>query len=331
MAFRAIKKQIQKEKLEEQSRGAIEEAKSRSLQEMLAAAERARAGQPSGKGDVLPDNILKKLFAGDIKAVLDYIAEQGNGLKLKTGYEYQRVKLKNPPKNASRMNQGVMRRKLVNVRDSVAMSIFRGLAQIIGNIEGFKVNVVFDENMTLDDIAKYDADTNTLYVGPNGLDEATVLHELVHAATVKIIHQYFTDKTKLDPRAAKAVEHLQNIATAAKKVLGSKHPNAFDNLYEFVAYAMTDFDFQFELSKIQVPRLAEATAKTETQSEDLRIARETEKGATQYDSMFDNLWDYFTGTIAYMYRLFTPSARQTKILLPTEKTTLLRGKTKKKT
>jgi len=329
MAFRAIKEQIQKEKLEEQSREKLQESESRARQEMLAAAERARAGQPSGKGDVLPDNILKKLFAGDIKAVLDYIAEQGNGLKLKTGYEYQRVKLKNPPKNASRMNQGVMRRKLVNVRDSVAMSIFRGLAQIIGNIEGLRVNVVFDENMTLDNIAEYNANTNTLYVGPNGLDEATILHELVHAATVKIIHQYFTDKTKLDPRAAKAVEHLQNIAAVAKKVLGSKHPNAFDNLYEFVAYAMTDFDFQFELSKIQVPRLAIATAKTETQSEDLRIARETEKGATQYDSMFDNLWDYFTGTLAYMYRLFTPSARQSKILLTTEKTNVLRGKTKK--
>lgn len=329
MAFRAIKGQIQKEKLEEQSRERLQESESRARQEMLAAAERARAGQPSGKGDVLPDNILKKLFAGDIKAVLDYIAEQGNGLKLKTGYEYQRVKLKNPPKNASRMNQGVMRRKLVNVRDSVAMSIFRGLAQIIGNIEGLRVNVVFDENMTLDNIAEYNANTNTLYVGPNGLDEATILHELVHAATVKIIHQYFTDKTKLDPRAAKAVEHLQNIAVVAKKVLGSKYPNAFDNLYEFVAYAMTDFDFQFELSKIQVPRLAVATAKTETQSEDLRIARETEKGATQYDSMFDNLWDYFTGTLAYMYRLFTPSARQSKILLTTEKTNVLWGKTKK--
>jgi hypothetical protein len=200
------------------------------------------------------------------------------------------------------------------------MGVFRALAGKLAGIADLKVNVVFDKNMVHEQIAKYDANTNTLYVGPYGLDEATILHELTHAATVKIIHQFFTDKTKLDPRVAASVERLIDIASAAKAKLGSKYPNAFDNLYEFIAYAMTDAEFQNELAGIQIPRLAYATAQTKEQTEELQLERETGVREGSYDNMFDNLWDYFTGTLAFMYKLFRPGQTQEKILMPTEKT-----------
>jgi hypothetical protein len=288
MAFRAVKKQVQKEKLEEQSRERLQESESRARQEMLMAAERARASQPSGKGTALPKNIVEALLNGDIKTVLNYLSsDQSKGVK-------------SPTKE----------------RNIFTRQIYRLLANSLNSIENFNVNVVFDENMTLDDIAKYDANTNTLYVGPRGLDEGTILHELTHAATVKLIHQFFTDKTKLPPHVVKAIENIQNIASAAQKILGKKYANAFENLYEFIAYAMTDLDFQHELQKIQIPRLADITNKTKEQTQEQQVEREFNiKG---YDFMLDNLWKFFTGNLAFMYKLFTPNAKSTKLLVPVE-------------
>jgi hypothetical protein len=323
MAFRAVKKQVQKDLSAQASREGLQEAESRATQEMLAAGERARKSQPAGKGQVLPLDILKKLARGDIKSVLEYLSTQGHGLKLKRGYDLVPFTGVN--------GKTVLRRGVVNIRDSVAMGVFRTLAGTLSNIADLKVNVVFDKNMIYEQIAKYDANTNTLYVGPYGLDEATILHELTHAATVKIIHQFFTDKTKLDPRVAASVERLIDIASAAKAKLGSKYPNAFDNLYEFIAYAMTDMEFQNELAGIQIPRLAYATAKTQEQSAELQLERETGVREGSYDSMFDNLWDYFTGTLAFMYKLFRPGQTQEKILMPTEKTGTPRKATEGKT
>ena len=318
-AFRAVKKQVQKELEEERSRIGLEESERRAIQEMEAAAERARASQPAGKGEILPDNVIKMLAQGDIQGVLQYLNQNGNGLRSKLGVELVRVKTKK--------GTFISRNKRVKVRDSVAQGIFRALAGTLAYVEGLRVNVVFDPNMIYDQIAKYDANTNTLYVGPKGLDEATILHELVHAATVKIIHQYFTDPSKLDARQRAAVEQIQKIASYAKRILGNnkKYFNAFENLYEFVAYAMTDMDFQRELAQIQTPRLASATDKTtETFSPiqtELEAERRTTGGEKRYDGFMDNLWNSFTGTLAYMYGLFRPEQTRTKLLTPTNLST----------
>ena len=323
MAFRAVKKQVQKDLAAQASREGLQTAESRAIQEMLAAGERARKSQPAGKGQVLPLDILKKLARGDIQGVLKYLSTQGHGLKLKRGYDLVPF--------MGTKGKTVLRRGVVNIRDSVALGVFRNLANTLSNIADLKVNVVFDKNMVYEQIAKYDANTNTLYVGPYGLDEATILHELTHAATVKIIHQFFTDKTKLSPQAVQAVQQLVDIASAAKAKLGGTYPNAFDNLYEFIAYAMTDMEFQNDLAGIQIPRLAKATAQTKEQSQELQLERETGVREGSYDSMFDNLWDYFTGTLAFMYKLFRPGQTQEKILMPTEKTGASRKATEGKT
>lgn len=294
MAFRAIKKQIQKELLDKQTQENIKEAKQQSYREMLVAAERARKGQPAGKGVLLPDNILKKLLSGDIPGVLKYLNEEGRGVKAQTKFG-----------------------------NMFSRQIFRLLAGALQNINNFKVNVVYDENMIYDDLGTYDANSNTFYFGPNGMDEATVLHELTHAATVKLIHQYYTDKSKLDARTVNAVEHLINVANLAKAKLGSKYKNAFENIYEFIAYAMTDLDFQHDLAQIQVASAATVTGQVKKTPYSQRQQREV--SITGYDTMLDNLWNYFTGTLAYMYRLFYPRQRQTPILMPTELTGRPRG------
>ena len=307
MAFRAIKGQIQKEKVEQASQENLQQAEADATRQMLDAAERARKSQPAGKGDILPNNILEKLLAGDIAAVLEHIKERGNGLKLKDGYSLVPV--------TGVDGKTVLRRGAVKIRDSISMGVFRNLAARLLDVEGLKVNVVFDENMIYDQIARYDAKTNTMFVGPNGLDEATVLHELLHAATVKIIHQFFTDASKLSPHARKAVEQLIQVAALAKKRLGSnpRYAPAFENLYEFVAYSQTDMDFQEALHREQVGKLATVTNRDVEQTE-LAEQRESKGGVKMYDALTDTLWNAYTGTIAYLYKLFTPGAKNTRIL-----------------
>jgi len=334
MAFRAVKNQIQKEKLEESSKELLQDAERRSLQQMLAAVERARASQPSGKGDILPDDIVKALYEGDIKTVLNYLNEKGNGLAVKENIVPVLTKVKTVAartnkktgKFTSAYYRPIFKNRKLPIRDSIAMGIFRALAGTLSNIDNFKVNVVYDENLIYDQLAVYKASTNTIYVGPNGLDEATILHELLHAATVKIIHQYFTDASKLTARSRESVKRLIQIASAAKKVLGNRpeFEAAFTDLYEFVAYSQTDMDFQFELSKIQVASLASATAKTEEQSKELQKERETDRGISGYDTFMDTLFGYYTGTLAYMYKLFTPGSKATRVLMPTEKSRITR-------
>jgi len=320
MAFRAVKRQLQAEKVETAAGEKTEAEQSRVTNRIRDIIEKSRLR----KEDRLPDHVLESLFKGDIKAVLKYISEEGNGVKLKKAADFF---MSGTRRTKSGTILPVFKKATIKIRDSISMGVFRSLASTLADIDGLKVNVVFDENMIYDQLARYDAKTNTIYVGPNGLNEATILHELVHAATVKIIHQFYTDASKLTPRARQAVEQLIAIAAEAKKRLGSRFPNAFDNLYEFVSYSQTDIDFQEALHREQVGKLATTTNKTEEQSQELQLQRESTKGAALYDGLVDTLWNAYTGTLAYLYKVFTPNAKNTKIVLPTEKTGFARKRT----
>ena len=107
----------------------------------------------------------------------------------------------------------------------------------------------------------YDPKTDTFYFTPGGFDESTVLHEIVHAGTVKIINQFLTDPSKLTAEQREAAEHLQKIYDHSKKRLGGKFKNAYENLYEFVSYALTDNKFQIALAEMQARPLAKYTGR----------------------------------------------------------------------
>ena len=326
MAFRLVKKQIQKELSEEASGNRTRDEQSWVSSQVQQAME---AGKTKGQTtEPLPPNIVEMLFKGDIKGVLDYIYENGNGRKLKT---VKQSVMTDIFINKLGRKQAGYRRQRVNIRDSIAMGVFRLVAGRLGAIENLQVNVVYDPGMVYGDLARYNANTNTVYVGPNGLTEGTILHELVHAATVKIIHQFFTDPSKLPAHMRKAVEQLIRVAAAAQKSLGGieKYKEAFDNIYEFIAYAMTDPDFQADLAERQVESLATVTSRDEEQSEALRLERERTGGEKQYDSFMDNLFNSFTGALAYMYKLFTPKSKSEKVYLYTEQTGFPKVRTEK--
>jgi hypothetical protein len=349
MAFRAVKKQLQKELSEEASGKRAEDEQSWVSSQVQQAME---AGKTKGQTtEPLPANVVGMLFKGDIKGVLDYIYENGNGRKLKT---VKQSVMTDIFINKLGRKQAGYRRQRVNIRDSIAMGVFSLVAGRLGAIENLQVNVVYDPGMVYGDLARYNANTNTVYVGPNGLTEGTILHELVHAATVKIIHQFFTDPSKLPAHMRKAVEQLIRVAAAAQKRLGGieKYKEAFDNIYEFIAYAMTDPDFQADLANQQVESLATVTSRDEEQSEALRLERErtgnvgpmnyksafeakvgdntsTTDSVSRYDSLMDNLFNSFTGALAYMYKLFTPKSKSEKVYLYTEQTGFPKVRTEK--
>jgi hypothetical protein len=322
LAFRAVKAQLRKEAEEKSRSTAWAERESQLASQIEQKVAQEKKKQPAGKGEPLPTDVLDKALKGDIRGVLGYLQEKGQGLKLRA-FSNQKGRFTVPylyGTGALNLPKGVSK---VNVRNTTARQIFRNLSAVLNDIPNFKVNVVVDDNMTdPTSLAEYDANTNTIYLGPNGLDEATLLHELVHAATVQIIHQYYTDKSKLTPRAIAAVEQLQIIAGAAKKRLGSEYKNAFENLYEFVAYAMTDMDFQYALSQVQVGSLAKATATEKEIPSYVAVEREAREGKLPTDVIPPemSLWDYFTSTLAWVYKLFTPRGRAEVYLAPTEKT-----------
>jgi hypothetical protein len=145
-------------------------------------------------------------------------------------------------------------------------ALYRYLAQALD--QGIKLNTkvvmdptnpVVEQLVASGKLAAYEPSTDTIYLTENGLDESTLLHEIIHAATVAIIRQYYADPTSLTKDQREAVEHMEKIYERAKEKLGAKYPFAFENLYEFVSYSMTNSSLQEDLSKINSRGLAKYT------------------------------------------------------------------------
>jgi hypothetical protein len=174
-------------------------------------------------GAKLPSEIVEAVKAGDITTVLEYLRDNAKGLK---------------DNKVSRVVNKIVAEPLANL--------------LGGNKYNLPaVKLVYDE--TLPTPAQYDPKTNTILVGPRGLNEVAVLHEAVHAATVRVIYTYLKgNKNLLTKEQREGVEHILRIRNATRKALASKYKNAYDNIYEFVAYAMTDPKFQQDLRNVKI-------------------------------------------------------------------------------
>ena len=301
VAFGLLKRQIQAELLaKSKSEGHLQ-----SLNEQIRIAEqeekRKRSRDTRTQSGRLPENIQKKMFSGDLQGLLDYLKDGAQSLAEQIGKPFQWM-----------TGTGIDLPR--TVRQGIHNAVYQNLATELAALPDFKVNIVYDPNLNKNEIATYDYKTNTVYVGPNGLTQGAILHELTHAATVKIIHEYYTNKENLTPRARESVEQLIKIKALAEPKLKSKedgkYAHAFDNLYEFIAYAMTDPDFQRELAQMQSPKIAKATDR------DVNLefsAREGDK------SVGDNLWGYFVNTLAHLYRLFRPLLENKKYAAPVDR------------
>ena len=233
-------------------KGAEEESKARTAEEIARAAAAEESAQ--GKGEPLSEETRAKLENADINGVLSDLISNAEGFKTLR-----------PEKGDKTYRQAYA--ALAATRKRASALTFRLIANSLNKLR-FTSKVVTDVNSDVikrlereGKLAEYDPKTDTFYFTPGGMDESTVLHEIVHAGTVKIIKQFLTDPSKLTKDQRDAAEHLQKIYDHSKKRLGGKFKNAYENLYEFISYAMTDNKFQIALSEMQVRPLAKYTAK----------------------------------------------------------------------
>jgi len=215
----------------------------------VAKEEEAAAKEEVEVGKELPPLVKMMLGEGGINNVLSYIAKKAGGIM--TGKKGPRSEaLKNYEKRYGALSR----------------AIFKNVAAALNTINFSKSQVVVDPNNAIikqlqreGKLAAYDPKTDTFYFTRDGMDEMTVLHEIVHAGTIKILYAYKTNPNSLTREQREAAEQINKVYEFAKKRLESKYPNQMENVYEFVSYALTEPRFQEELSRIQAPSLAKYT------------------------------------------------------------------------
>mgnify|MGYP006268286465 CR=1 FL=1 len=131
-------------------------------------------------------------------------------------------------------------------------------------------------------LAEYDPKQNKFYFTEAGLNDRTILHEMVHAATVKVLKQYAdpTSRKSLSETQRIGAQELNKIYEIAKKQLGEEHADALENIYEFASHAATDKKFQQALSEIPAGMLGTVTRRAQP-----------------------SLWNMFTRALARMFGL----------------------------
>lgn len=107
---------------------------------------------------------------------------------------------------------------------------------------------------------QYDSKTNTFYFLRAGLNDRTILHEMTHAATTRVLHDFVTGNFKnLSHDQVTGAEHITRIYNSAKLRFGGRWPEALKNPFEFVAYGLTHEGFQRDLATMRSPSLEKYT------------------------------------------------------------------------
>ena len=111
--------------------------------------------------------------------------------------------------------------------------------------------------------------TTRMYEGDDsaeGLNNTTILHEFIHAATVNVIFKFALDGegNKTSPRATQAIEDIRTLMSEAQETYFrrmegglrdgienlAERADIFNDIYEFVAYGLTEPSFQEFLTKV---------------------------------------------------------------------------------
>ena len=234
-------------------------------------------------GHRLPKSVILQLFKGDIKGVLQYLSQNAKGM----AYTVAKITGKRLDEKTNNFRAG---------QAAISQGVFRQLSKVLGTIS-YDTKVVMEESNAVvkqlrreGKLAAYDPKTDTLYFTNDGLDEQTVLHEITHAGTVKILYKYKTDPSSLTQEQREAAEHIEKIFEFAKSRLGGRHKFAFENVYEFVSYAMTDVSLQRDLANIQARSLGKYTT-------------DNKPFLRSVLSRFGSLWGQFTQALMKMYGL----------------------------
>jgi hypothetical protein len=169
-------------------------------------------------------------------------------------------------------------RKARSKVDPLTAQVNRLIASVIN---GLKINTKIVYDPDFDGIAEYNPATDTIRVSDRGLNETALMHEFVHAATINVLNKFQRGKrNELSADQQRGAQQIIRLFNLVKDRPGmkSRFPRAFDNVYEFVSYGLTDPKFQLELQKINLRQRA-TIVKGE---DDQRIAVEHDVIYTNY-------------------------------------------------
>jgi hypothetical protein len=141
------------------------------------------------------------------------------------------------------------------LRTSAQDPVHRAIAQALYKLKlDTKVEIV--KGLQNNRPAEYDPQTDTVRVTKEGQTETVLLHEFAHAGTIRVLNSFEESTGKLSQKQEDGAVHLDYLMGKTQPLLAQKYPAAYKNVYEFVAYAVTDRAFQKELQRIQIPASA---------------------------------------------------------------------------
>lgn len=228
----------------------------------------------------------------------------------------------------AQIKSGNMKAVMQYLRTASPNKLHRKIAQRLYEI-GVNSKIELVDSLPDGRVAEYDATTDTVRVTTEGLKDKYLLHEIVHATTVKVIDAYLGKRFKeLTPQQLDAARHLEELMNDVRKVkvqrlagerraaaidkvgitnkqdfvpMEEAYPNAFEDLYEFVSYAITDEDFQNDLTQIS---WAYGKVLREVGGKMLPVETITKSTLPKKDEIYTflpekrSLWTEFVGTIA---------------------------------
>jgi len=176
-------------------------------------ANREAIDRTKGGANFLPNSVIKMIMDGNLRGVLEYMSDVRLGASA------------SPAKRVMKMVAGALSDLNLDTKIEI--------------VEASKIG---------GDLAQYDPVKDVIYVTVEGLTSNTILHEIVHAGTVKVINEYlYGNKGSLSQLQLNGIRQLERIMNETRGSLAEDHPDAYKNLFEFVSYALTSEQLQQDL------------------------------------------------------------------------------------
>jgi hypothetical protein len=104
------------------------------------------------------------------------------------------------------------------------------------------------------DLGQYDSVVDHVTLSATGgVTPKTFLHELVHAATVQVLDNYLNGRlSRLTEGQIAGAKQIVSLMRITKPMLARSYPEAYENPYEFVSYAITDEEFANALRNLDI-------------------------------------------------------------------------------
>lgn len=192
---------------------------------------------------------------------------------------------------------------LLFISTSSGISKFNRLIAGVIHKMGLTTKIEIVKTLPDNDQAIYNPVEDRIYI--RDVNPIVVLHEAIHAITVKVLNIYTAgDRSTLTSTQIKAVEQLIAIMNATKSIsldtgikknpyitFGEKYKSAYENIFEFVSYSLTNNEFQTDLEGADSNQLISPVSR-------VALAIEKQKPLGSVLPQKQSMWSQFKKAIA---------------------------------